>query len=402
MSAGLACRARRLDDLGRVVVALAGRRLHRSPGRSTLDLVAAARPVDRLRHRARRRDRHRAAEQQPARSTRSSRPSAALTILVVLAPAADDVAHQRQSWPATSSAVSDTSARMVDGTRDVFMMVDDDGRITYASPAATDLFGIDARPAGRPAGDHACSSHATRPGSPTSFEQMTIGTWDRVEAEIRRPDGTRRQLDAQCSRTRRGLHLVGPRHQRHRRDAAPGGDRRQPRHAHPAAQPAQLRDRAARAAADRRLGIGRLHGSRRLQACQRHQRTCRRRRPAGASRAPARGHRSTTAWSRASAATSSRSCCVAESATRARWCSPPMPSKRLPGRTTSQATRSPSGQPPGSPSPTTARSRRSCAMPTSRCTRPRPTGTAPCACSTRRCTTARYAGSRSTSGCAGL
>ena len=30
---------------------------------------------------------------------------------------------------------------LVNGTRDVFMMVDNDGRITYASPASTDLFG---------------------------------------------------------------------------------------------------------------------------------------------------------------------------------------------------------------------------------------------------------------------
>ena len=54
---------------------------------------------------------------------------------------------------------------MVDGTRDVFIMVDDEGRISYASPAATDLFG--SSPTNWWAcGHHRCFSRAIMPGSP--------------------------------------------------------------------------------------------------------------------------------------------------------------------------------------------------------------------------------------------
>jgi diguanylate cyclase (GGDEF)-like protein/PAS domain S-box-containing protein len=95
---------------------------------------------------------------------------------------------------------------MVDGTRDVFIMVDDDGLISYASPAATDLFGSTPE---QLVGLEATTLLQSRDQARITnvFEQMTIGTWDRIEAEIRRPDGTRRQLDAQCSRTPDGFIL---------------------------------------------------------------------------------------------------------------------------------------------------------------------------------------------------
>ena len=89
----------------------------------------------------------------------------ALTILVVLV---------RQLMMSRTNAIlagdlerSERHFRtLVDGTRDVFMMVDNDGRITYASPASTDLFGS------TPSSSSACrrppfSRPATRRGSPT-------------------------------------------------------------------------------------------------------------------------------------------------------------------------------------------------------------------------------------------
>jgi diguanylate cyclase (GGDEF)-like protein/PAS domain S-box-containing protein len=95
---------------------------------------------------------------------------------------------------------------MVDGTRDVFLMVGDDGRVAYASPAATDLFGL--TPDLLVGLDATTLLQARDKARITNiFGQMTIGTWDRIEAEIRRPDGTRRQLDAQCSRTVDGFIL---------------------------------------------------------------------------------------------------------------------------------------------------------------------------------------------------
>ena len=95
---------------------------------------------------------------------------------------------------------------MVDGTRDVFIMVDDDGRISYASPASTELFGSTPE---QLVGLRATALLQSRDQAriTNAFEQMTIGTWDRIEAEIRRPDGTRRQLDAQCNRTPDGFIL---------------------------------------------------------------------------------------------------------------------------------------------------------------------------------------------------
>ena len=52
---------------------------------------------------------------------------------------------------------------MVDGTRDVFIMVDDDGRISYASPASTELFGSSSGAVGRTACH--CAAPVARSGS---------------------------------------------------------------------------------------------------------------------------------------------------------------------------------------------------------------------------------------------
>ena len=94
---------------------------------------------------------------------------------------------------------------LVDGTRDVFMMVDTTAR-SPREPGVDRPVRLFALAAGRTAGDDASAArdHAR---FNDLFERMTTGTWDRVEAEIRRPDGTRRQLDAQCSRTPEGFIL---------------------------------------------------------------------------------------------------------------------------------------------------------------------------------------------------
>ena len=227
---------------------------------------------------------------------------------------------------------------------------------------------------------------------------MTIGAWDRFEAEFRRPDGTRRQLDAQCHRTPEGFILsvrdISDTVEMLRRVEIAASHDMLTRLPNRLSFETALREQL-QVDGSASVVFMDLDGFKRstTPADMLPVTPCSYKSPTGL-----RASSTTASWLD-SAATSSRSCFAAESAKMARSCSPPMPSRPLPAPITLQATRSRSARLPDFRTPIAVRSRRSCATPTWPCMKPSPTAMARCGSSTRPCTTAKSAASNWTRDC---
>jgi diguanylate cyclase (GGDEF)-like protein/PAS domain S-box-containing protein len=104
-------------------------------------------------------------------------------------------------------AISEQHYRnLIDGTQEVIVVVRDDGTITYASPAASRLFGMDSLEL---AGIEASLflSAADQERTRDALETIGPGGSNRLEIELRRTDGTSRQVEVLGSRTTDGYVL---------------------------------------------------------------------------------------------------------------------------------------------------------------------------------------------------